>query len=207
MTEGGCFTAVAHLAICCSILSYNNSELYRYNCPFSKARHFTIQRNLLQDKMSGAPHKHPNSSFWVNRRNIDKHQKPVRQAVKSIREETMGEETTSLGGIHISPNAVATIAYHATLGIVRRGGTCTKEPGRWHCIHALRASLCAAYRSVTTARILILISISLWSMAHASTRWRRAWRTQCVSMWKKRLGCKSIPSMCMWRDYASAILD
>jgi uncharacterized alkaline shock family protein YloU len=27
----------------------------------------------------------------------------------------MGEETTSLGGIHISPNAVATIAYHATL--------------------------------------------------------------------------------------------
>jgi uncharacterized alkaline shock family protein YloU len=27
----------------------------------------------------------------------------------------MGEETTSLGGVHISPNAVATIAYHATL--------------------------------------------------------------------------------------------
>jgi uncharacterized alkaline shock family protein YloU len=27
----------------------------------------------------------------------------------------MGEETTSLGGIHISPDAVATIAYHATL--------------------------------------------------------------------------------------------
>jgi len=27
----------------------------------------------------------------------------------------MGEETTSLGGIHISPAAVATIAYHATL--------------------------------------------------------------------------------------------
>lgn len=27
----------------------------------------------------------------------------------------MGEETTSLGGIHISPNAVATIAYYATL--------------------------------------------------------------------------------------------
>lgn len=27
----------------------------------------------------------------------------------------MGEERTSLGGIHISPNAVATIAYHATL--------------------------------------------------------------------------------------------
>ena len=27
----------------------------------------------------------------------------------------MGEETTSLGGIHISPNAIASIAYHATL--------------------------------------------------------------------------------------------
>jgi uncharacterized alkaline shock family protein YloU len=27
----------------------------------------------------------------------------------------MGEETTTLGGIHISPNAVATIAYHATM--------------------------------------------------------------------------------------------
>jgi uncharacterized alkaline shock family protein YloU len=27
----------------------------------------------------------------------------------------MGEETTSLGGIHISANAVATIAYHAVL--------------------------------------------------------------------------------------------
>lgn len=27
----------------------------------------------------------------------------------------MGEETTSLGGVHISPNAVATIAYHAVL--------------------------------------------------------------------------------------------
>lgn len=27
----------------------------------------------------------------------------------------MGEDTTSLGGIHISPNAIATIAYHATL--------------------------------------------------------------------------------------------
>ena len=54
----------------------------------------------------------------------------------------MGEETTSLGGIHISPNAVATIAYHAVLesygvvglapknladGIVR---TITREPSR-----------------------------------------------------------------------------
>jgi uncharacterized alkaline shock family protein YloU len=27
----------------------------------------------------------------------------------------MAEETTSLGSIHISPNAIATIAYHATL--------------------------------------------------------------------------------------------
>ncbi|MEP7135150.1 MAG: Asp23/Gls24 family envelope stress response protein [Chloroflexota bacterium] len=27
----------------------------------------------------------------------------------------MGEDTTSLGGIHISPGAIATIAYHATL--------------------------------------------------------------------------------------------
>jgi len=54
----------------------------------------------------------------------------------------MGEETTSLGGIHISPNAIATIAYHATLqsygvvglapknladGIVH---TITREPSR-----------------------------------------------------------------------------
>jgi uncharacterized alkaline shock family protein YloU len=59
------------------------------------------------------------------------------------REETiMGEDTTSLGGIHISPNAVATIAYHAVLesygvvglapknladGIVR---SITREPSR-----------------------------------------------------------------------------
>jgi len=54
----------------------------------------------------------------------------------------MGEETTSLGGIHVSPNAIATIAYHATLesygvvglapmnladGIVK---TITREPSR-----------------------------------------------------------------------------
>ncbi len=54
----------------------------------------------------------------------------------------MGEETTSLGGIHISPNVVATIAYHATLqsygvvglapkniadGIVK---TITRDPAR-----------------------------------------------------------------------------
>ncbi len=54
----------------------------------------------------------------------------------------MGEDTTSLGGIHISPNAIATIAYHAVLesygvvglapknladGLVR---TITREPSR-----------------------------------------------------------------------------
>jgi uncharacterized alkaline shock family protein YloU len=33
----------------------------------------------------------------------------------TTREETMGEETTPLGGIHVSPNAIATIAYQATL--------------------------------------------------------------------------------------------
>lgn len=54
----------------------------------------------------------------------------------------MGEETTSLGGIHISPNAVATIAYHATLesyGVVGLAPknladglvhTITREPSR-----------------------------------------------------------------------------
>lgn len=59
----------------------------------------------------------------------------------------MGEETTSLGGIHISPNAVATIAYYATLesygvvglapknladGIVQ---TITREPSRGVSVH------------------------------------------------------------------------
>ena len=54
----------------------------------------------------------------------------------------MGEEITSLGGIHISPNAVATIAYHATLesyGVVGLApknlaeglaSTITREPTR-----------------------------------------------------------------------------
>lgn len=54
----------------------------------------------------------------------------------------MGEETTSLGGIHVSPNAVATIAYHATLqsyGVVGLApknladgivSTITREPSR-----------------------------------------------------------------------------
>lgn len=54
----------------------------------------------------------------------------------------MGEDTTTLGGIHISPNAVATIAYHATLksyGVVGLApknladgivSTITREPSR-----------------------------------------------------------------------------
>jgi len=54
----------------------------------------------------------------------------------------MGEETTSLGSIKISPNAVATIAYHATLesyGVVGLApkniaeglaNTITREPTR-----------------------------------------------------------------------------
>jgi len=58
------------------------------------------------------------------------------------REESMGEETTSLGGIHISPEAVAAIAYHATLqsyGVVGLAPknlaeglaqTITREPAR-----------------------------------------------------------------------------
>jgi uncharacterized alkaline shock family protein YloU len=52
----------------------------------------------------------------------------------------MGEETTTLGTIHISPRAVATIAYHATLqsyGVVglapknlAEGLSITKDPAR-----------------------------------------------------------------------------
>jgi len=54
----------------------------------------------------------------------------------------MGEETTTLGTIHISPKAVATIAYHATLesyGVVGLApknlaeglaATITREPAR-----------------------------------------------------------------------------
>ncbi len=54
----------------------------------------------------------------------------------------MGEDTTTLGGIHISPNAVATIAYHATLqsygvvGLAARNiadelvKTITRDPAR-----------------------------------------------------------------------------
>ncbi|MBI5825835.1 MAG: Asp23/Gls24 family envelope stress response protein [Chloroflexi bacterium] len=59
----------------------------------------------------------------------------------------MGEEITSLGGIHISPNAVATIAYHATLesyGVVGLApknladgivSTITREPSRGISVH------------------------------------------------------------------------
>ena len=59
----------------------------------------------------------------------------------------MGEETTSLGGIHVSPNAVATIAYHATLqsyGVVGLApknladgivSTITREPSHGISVH------------------------------------------------------------------------
>lgn len=59
----------------------------------------------------------------------------------------MGEEKTTLGSIHISPNAVATIAYHATLqsyGVVGLAPknlaeglaqTITKEPSRGVSVH------------------------------------------------------------------------
>ena len=59
----------------------------------------------------------------------------------------MGDETTSLGGIHVSPNAVATIAYRATLesyGVVGLApknladgivSTITREPSRGVSVH------------------------------------------------------------------------
>jgi len=59
----------------------------------------------------------------------------------------MGEETTSLGGIHVSPGAVAAIAYHATLksyGVVGLAPkniveglalTITREPARGVSVH------------------------------------------------------------------------
>jgi uncharacterized alkaline shock family protein YloU len=65
---------------------------------------------------------------------------------KSI-EETMGEDSTTLGGIHISPTAVATIAFHATLksyGVVGLApknladgivSTITREPSRGISVH------------------------------------------------------------------------
>ena len=59
----------------------------------------------------------------------------------------MGKETTTLGTIHISPNALATIAYHATLtsyGVVNLApkdlaegiaSTFTKEPAHGVAVH------------------------------------------------------------------------
>lgn len=59
----------------------------------------------------------------------------------------MGEESTTLGSIHIAPNAVATIAYHATLqsyGVVGLAPknlaeglatTITREPARGVSVH------------------------------------------------------------------------
>ena len=59
----------------------------------------------------------------------------------------MGKDTTSLGGIHISPSAVATIAYHATLqsyGVVGLApknladgivSSITREPSRGVFVH------------------------------------------------------------------------
>ena len=59
----------------------------------------------------------------------------------------MGEDTTSLGGIHISPAAVAAIAYHATLesyGVVGLAPkniaeglalTITREPAKGVSVH------------------------------------------------------------------------
>jgi uncharacterized alkaline shock family protein YloU len=59
----------------------------------------------------------------------------------------MGKETTTLGSIHISPNAVASIAYHATLtsyGVVDLApknlaegitSTLTKEPPHGVAVH------------------------------------------------------------------------
>lgn len=59
----------------------------------------------------------------------------------------MGEDTTTLGGIHISPNAVATIAHQATLesygvvGLAARNladglvKTITRDPARGITVH------------------------------------------------------------------------
>jgi uncharacterized alkaline shock family protein YloU len=41
--------------------------------------------------------------------------KSLRQAVREYERKIMGEDTTALGGIHVSPNAIATIAYYATV--------------------------------------------------------------------------------------------
>jgi uncharacterized alkaline shock family protein YloU len=67
--------------------------------------------------------------------------------LKSKEDKTMGKETTTLGTIHISPNAVETIAYHATLtsyGVVDLAPknlaegivvTLTKEPAHGVAVH------------------------------------------------------------------------
>ena len=59
----------------------------------------------------------------------------------------MGEETTTLGSIHVSPNAVATITYYATVqsygvvGLAARSfaeglaQTITREPGKGVTVH------------------------------------------------------------------------
>jgi hypothetical protein len=94
----------------------------------------------------------------------------------------MGDETTTLGGIHISPNAVATIAYHATLESYGVVGL---------------VNLCAVCLSAIPAKTLILISMSLLNTVHALTRWLKALGTRFASMLKKRLDCVLAPSMCM----------
>jgi uncharacterized alkaline shock family protein YloU len=65
----------------------------------------------------------------------------------SEEDKTMGKETTTLGTIHISPNALATIAYHATLtsyGVVDLAPkdlaegittTLTREPAHGVAVH------------------------------------------------------------------------
>lgn len=59
----------------------------------------------------------------------------------------MGQEKTALGSIHVSPNAIATVAYHATLqsyGVVGLApknlaegiaATITREPSRGVSVH------------------------------------------------------------------------
>ena len=65
----------------------------------------------------------------------------------SKEDKTMGQETTTLGTIHISPSALETIAYHATLtsyGVVNLApkdlaegisSTLTREPAHGVAVH------------------------------------------------------------------------
>ena len=79
----------------------------------------------------------------------------------------MGEEKTSLGRIHISPNAIVTIAYHATLesyGVVGLAPMNIADG----IVKSITLSLRAGSRFVTMARILTSRSTSLWNMEHAS---------------------------------------